>query len=249
MGFSDLVSFLTIIPVGGRTVRDAASSSHWLPAVGLLVGVPAGLLGWFVSIYAGPLAGGAAALAAACIMTGLHHVDGLADFADGLMARGSRERRIAAMRDKATGAGGATAVVLCLLLAAAAASQRIGVELFVAVVLAEVAAKYAVVVTAAVGRAAAAGGGSLFCEATGAKRLATATCMWLVPGILAMWLFPGSNLGFLAILGAASAAAAAVAVTAAAQNAFGGVTGDVMGAAHEAGRAAAMISVVSAWAA
>lgn len=248
MGFSDLVSFLTIIPVGGRTVQGAASSSHWLPVVGLLVGVPAGLLGWLVSIYAGPLAGAAAALAAACIITGLHHVDGLADFADGLMARGSRERRIAAMRDKATGAGGAAAVALCLLLAAAAASQRSGADLLVVLVLAEVAAKYSVVVTAAAGRAAAAGGGSLFCEATGAKRLAAATCVWLVPGILAMWLVPGSNLGLLAILGAASAAAAAVMVTAVAQNAFGGVTGDVMGAAHETGRAAAIIAVVSAWA-
>jgi cobalamin synthase len=62
-----------------------------------------------------------------------------------------------------------------------------------------------------------------------------------------MWLVPGSNLGFLVILGVAAAAAAAVSVTAAAQNAFGGVTGDVMGAAHEAGRAAAIIAVVSAW--
>ena len=245
VGFSDVVSFLTVIPVGGRTIQAAASSSHWLPAVGLLVGIPAGLLGWAVSVYAGPLAGAAAALAAACMITGLHHVDGLADFADGLMARGSAQRRIAAMRDKATGAGGAAAVVLCLLVAASAASQRSGMEIFVVIVLAEVAAKYGMVVTAAVGRAAADGSGALFCASTNGGRLAAATCMWLVPGVLVWWLAPGSGLGPLVVAGCISAAATAVVVTAAAGRAFGGVTGDVMGAVHETGRAAAVLVMVS----
>lgn len=244
VGFFDAVSFLTIIPVGNRTIKGAALSSHWLPVVGLLVGVPAGLLGWIVSVYAGPLAGAAAALAAACMITGLHHMDGLADFADGMMARGSAARRIEAMRDKATGAGGAAAVVLCLLLAAAAASNRTGMDMFIIVVLAEVAAKYGVVVTAAASRAAAGGSGDLFCAATDTKRLVAATCMWLVPG-MAWWLVAGSGLGFLVMVGGASAAAAAVVVTAVARRAFGGVTGDVMGAAHETGRATAILAMVS----
>lgn len=245
VGFSDVVSFLTIIPVGGRTIQGAASSSYWLPVVGLLTGVPAGLLGWAVSIYAGPLAGAAVALAAACILAGLHHLDGLADFADGLMARGSAQRRIEVMRDKATGAGGAAAVVLCLLVAASAASQTDGMGIFAIIVLAEVAAKYGMVVTAAVGRPAADGSGALFCTHTGGGRLAVATCMWLVPGVLAWWLAPGSGLGPLIVAGGISAAATAVAVTAVAGRILGGVTGDVMGAAHETGRAAAVLVMVS----
>ena len=245
MGFSDLVSFLTIIPVGGRTIQGAASSSHWLPAVGLLTGVPAGLLGWAVSVYAGSLAGAAAALAAACVLAGLHHLDGLADFADGLMARGSARRRIEVMRDKATGAGGAAAIILCTLIAVSAASQTDGMALFVVIALAEVAAKYGMVVTAALGRAAADGSGALFCARTGGGRLAAATCMWLVPGILAWWLAPGSGLGPLVVAGGISAAVVAATVTAVAKRTLGGVTGDVMGAAHETGRAAAVLVMVS----
>ena len=245
VGFSDLVSFLTIIPVGGRTIQGAASSSHWLPVVGLLTGIPAGLLGWAVSVYAGPLAGAAVALAAACVLAGLHHLDGLADFADGLMARGSAKRRMEAMRDKATGAGGAAAIVFCTLIAVSAASQTNGMVLFVIIVLAEVAAKYGMVLTAALGRAAADGSGALFCARTGGGRLAAATCMWLVPGVLAWWLAPGWGLGQLVVIGGISAAVAAAAVTAVARRTLGGVTGDVMGAAHETGRAAAVLVMVS----
>lgn len=249
MGFSDLVSFLTVLPAGGRSVRGAASSVHYSPAVGFMVGVPAGLLGWLVSMYAGPLAGAVAALAAACIMAGFHHVDGLADFADGVMAHGSRERRLAAMRDTATGAGGITAVVLCLMMTAAAASQVAGMDLLALVVFAEVAAKYSLVVAAAAGRAAAEGSGSLFCNAAGPRRLAASTCMWLVPGVILMWLVPDHNLGLLMMLAGVAAGVAAAAVTVISHRAFGVVTGDVMGATHEVGRAAAVMCMVSGWAA
>lgn len=245
VGFFDLVSFLTIIPTGNRTIQGAAYTSYALPVVGLLVGLPAGLLGWLISIYAGPLAGAAAALAAACILVGLHHIDGLADFADGLMARGNADVRIAAMRDTSTGAGGTAAVLLCLMIVVSAASQRSGLELFLMVVLAEVAAKYAVVVTAAVGRAAVDGSGAVFCKATGIGRLAVATSLWLVPCILIWWLVPTSPVGFLVIAGCASSAVAALVVTALANRSFGGVTGDVMGATHEIGRMTAVLVMVS----
>ena len=52
-------------------------------------------------------------------------------------------------------------------------------------------------------------------------------------------------MGQLVVAGGISAAAAAAAVTAVAGRTFGGVTGDVMGAAHETGRAAAVLVMVS----
>lgn len=245
MGFSDLISFFTILPVGSRTIQAAASSSHWLPVMGILVGVPSGLLGWLISIYAGPLAGAAAALAAACMLAGFHHVDGLADFADGLMARGSCERRIAAMRDKATGAGGACALVFCILLAASAMSQKAGADIFLLAILSEVAAKYAMVVSAAAGRAAAPGTGALFCESTGRRHLAAATTLWLVPGVACMWLYPDDMFGILIILSATSAGISSVILTILSGRALGGITGDVLGAIHETGRTTSLVVMVS----
>lgn len=247
MGFSDLITFLTIIPAGGHSIRGAASHMHYMPAVGLVIGVPAGLFGWLVSIYAGPLAGAAVALAGACILAGFHHMDGLADFADGMMAGGSHERRLGIMQDNTTGAGGVTAVVFCIMITVAAASQRTGMDILVLVVAAEVAAKYSMVVAASVGKAAAQGSGLLFCEAAQSRRLVVATCMWLIPGVLCMWFMPEYDVGHLVILACISAALISVILTAIASRTFGGITGDVMGAAHEVGRAIAVLCMVSWW--
>ena len=40
------------------------------------------------------------------IITGIHHADGLADFADGLMVKGSKEKKLKAMKDVSTGSAG-----------------------------------------------------------------------------------------------------------------------------------------------
>ena len=141
------------------------------------------------------------------------------------------------MRDKATGAAGVSSVVLCIAFVVAALSQRSGAELLLAVVISEVAAKYSMVVAAYLGRPAAKGGGALFCGAVDGKRLGAATAIWLVP-VLALGVLPAA----LPVVAAAGAAAILVAVS---SRAFGGITGDVLGAVNEIGRAAALGVAVS----
>lgn len=237
MGFRDVISFLTVIPAGGGTIEGAARSSYLFPLAGLVVGAIAGGLGWLASGYVDPLVAGVLVAAGLAVVTGMHHLDGLADFADGLMASGTARRRISAMRDKATGAAGVSSVVLCIAFVVAALSQRSGAELLLAVVISEVAAKYAMVVAAYLGRPAAKGGGALFCGAVDGKRLGVATAIWLVP-VLALGVLPAA----LPVVAAVGTAAILVAVS---SRAFGGITGDVLGSVNEIGRAAALGVAVS----
>ena len=55
-------------------------------------------------------------VAALALVTGVLHLDGLADVCDGLAARGGRERFLAVMKDSRIGAAGAAGLVLALFL-------------------------------------------------------------------------------------------------------------------------------------
>ncbi len=56
------------------------------------------------------------AVLALYLTIGLLHLDGLADWADGIMVKGDRERKVRAMKDLNTGIAGVFAVVTVLLL-------------------------------------------------------------------------------------------------------------------------------------
>jgi len=108
-----LLSFFTRIPVGGSEEHPgklylliivAAIISLFPVAIFLLTYrfLPRTLVSILsiISIYG---------------VTGLIHVDGLADFSDGIMKKGTREEKVKAMKDVNTGIAGIFSVVLVLL--------------------------------------------------------------------------------------------------------------------------------------
>ncbi|MEO5885482.1 MAG: adenosylcobinamide-GDP ribazoletransferase [Candidatus Limnocylindrales bacterium] len=104
------VALLTRLSVGsGRGDRTGAAA---FPVVGLLVGVlasvPVVVLG-----RAEPVLAGLLAVAAAAVVTGALHLDGLADTADALLAPDA-VRAESARKDPAAGPGGVVALVLVL---------------------------------------------------------------------------------------------------------------------------------------
>lgn len=115
------VSFLTVLPVanadGGAGERLGRA---YFPAIGALIGLVAGIALVATSAAATPLLGAAVAVAVLCLLTGAIHLDGVADSADGLLAAGDVQRRLAAMRDPHLGSYGVTAVVMVLVLDVAA---------------------------------------------------------------------------------------------------------------------------------
>ncbi len=226
-----------------HALEQAARGMPAFPIVGMIIGAMAGAAGAGL-IWAGadPLVGAFAAVAAAAILTGLHHADGLADLADGLMAGGSPRRRLAAMRDRSVGAAGASALALSYIGTVLALSLAGGAyDLLVAVVLSEAAAKFAMVLMARVARPAAPGSGAVFAAAArgpaGAWRLAAAAAAAAAPAVLL-----GSYAGAAMIV---AAAAAALALAAVSTRAFGGITGDALGAGNEAARLAAVMAFVT----
>jgi adenosylcobinamide-GDP ribazoletransferase len=111
------VQMLTRVPVRLRSApsaREQALAAAWYPLVGAGIGAAAAAAHWaLVRAHLPPLAPWAA-LAAAVVVTGAFHEDGLADTADGLFGGRDRARRLEIMRDSRVGTFGVVALVLVL---------------------------------------------------------------------------------------------------------------------------------------
>jgi adenosylcobinamide-GDP ribazoletransferase len=109
-GLPRAITLLTILPAPASTTGlDGAAG--WFA----LVGAGIGALTTGVRVGAEQLLGRTPAtvlaMIALVVVSGALHQDGLADTADGLGARGGRDRRLEVMRDSATGVFGALALI------------------------------------------------------------------------------------------------------------------------------------------
>lgn len=109
----EALAFLT--PFGGARA-PSPGALPWFPIVGAVVGAAVGAGWWAAGEVWSPLlaAGVAVVLDLAC--TGMLHVDGVADSADGLLPHLPRERRLEVMAEPAVGAFGVSALVGVLVL-------------------------------------------------------------------------------------------------------------------------------------
>jgi len=85
------------------------------PLVGLVLGA---ILG--VAAYIATLAMPSSLVAIVVIMAiyklcGINHIDGLADFGDGVIAHGTLEKKVSAMKDVSLGTGGGVFIAVLLL--------------------------------------------------------------------------------------------------------------------------------------
>ncbi len=234
------VRLLTIIPVPVPSEFDAAAMSRSValfPLVGLAIGGTTAGVAWLASLVMPDLVAAALAVVAAVALTGALHLDGLADTADGLFGGRTPQRRLEIMRDPHIGVFGAVAVALVLLLKLATVSALVGAGEWAAIALVPALGRLAAVaVTGAFPYVRADGLGAPF---AGAGRiaigLAGATAVAAALVLAGPW--------GLAVFGGALLAGLAVGRLAAAKLS-GGVTGDVYGAAVEAGEVVALFTLV-----
>jgi adenosylcobinamide-GDP ribazoletransferase len=230
------VTLLTAIPLpGGRKRpaaadrRTAAAAMYWAPVVGLLAGaVSAGVLLLAARIgHTGPLLAAALAVAAGAILTRALHLDGLADFADGLGSARPADEALAIMKRSDIGPFGVVTLVFILLLqvSALARAQELG-RGPAAVLAAAVAARLAMTLACRRGVPAARPGG-LGALVAGSVRLGPATALALA-ALAAAW-----AAGWIFAIAVAAALAVSVAATMLAVRRLGGITGDVLGALAE----------------
>ncbi|MEM3942322.1 MAG: adenosylcobinamide-GDP ribazoletransferase, partial [Candidatus Bathyarchaeia archaeon] len=121
----NLISFLTILPVGMSEdcLKDAAEHMYLFPIIGALIGSIGGAMALLLSFFLPNIIVGGLTCGFILLLTGLHHVDGLLDFGDGLMCHGPPDRKIKAMHDVNTGTGGLTLGLITILTTAFCISQ------------------------------------------------------------------------------------------------------------------------------
>ncbi|MGH4011020.1 MAG: adenosylcobinamide-GDP ribazoletransferase [Pseudonocardiaceae bacterium] len=228
------VSWLTVLPVDGPVEVDrtvARRALYWAPLVGAGLGVAAvGVLAVLSALGTPPLLVG---LAVVAMLAGLNrgmHLDGLADTADGLGCYGGPQRALTVMRDGSTGPFGVVALVLVLIAQAGALEVLAETGRLVAVVLAVTAGRVAFSWCARRGvpPARPAGLGALVAGSQPHAVPFAWSAVLLAAGLLAV---PGRP--WQGALAVALAALVVVALSAHTHRRFGGVTGDVLGAASE----------------
>ena len=231
-------SFLTIIPTSNANLETVAKYMYLFPIVGIVIGLLVGSFGYGLSFFLDPLIVSLLVVASLTLITGIHHTDGLGDFADGLMTKGSKEKKIKAMKDLATGSGGIVAIVLYLVGLIVAISLSTGFQLFLAIFLSEIVAKFSMVLMASIGKSASAGSNSPFVELMkNRKKLAVSTIITLIPLIVL-----GGTTGLIIFAIGTTFTLFLVAIS---TRSFGGITGDVLGATNELTRLASLLVFVS----
>jgi adenosylcobinamide-GDP ribazoletransferase len=240
------LSLLTVVPIqtGAPSGRDAAGALRWAPVVGAAVGALAGLVVWgLASAGTSALVAGLVAVGFLALVTRGMHVDGLADTADGLGSYGPPARALTVMKDGGAGPFAVVTLLVVLGAQAAALAQVDGAGWRTVAVAA---------VACGVGRTGfcwiarrgvvAARPGGLGALVAGSQPRWVAVTWWVV-------LAAAGHLvvGWRGPLGVVLAAALTIGLSAHTARRFGGMSGDVLGAASELGTAVVLVVVATAF--
>ncbi|MDJ0393033.1 adenosylcobinamide-GDP ribazoletransferase [Rhodococcus sp. G-MC3] len=228
------LSWLTVLPVRGPHDigrREAGRAITSTPIVGVLLGTLSTLLLWVSQtlsldgILAGFLTVGALAL-----MTRGMHVDGLADTADGLGCYGPPERAREVMQSGSAGPFGIAAITVVLAVQATAFGALADEHAWVSILLAVTAGRVAVVVACRRGISAASERG--FGALVAGTQSPLIVAFWSVAAVAASLAAVNSRWWQGPIVMAVALGAGALIVHHCCSR-FGGMSGDVLGAAVE----------------
>lgn len=235
------LGFLTTLPI--RQDDDSWEAFRRHPEVVLVPGYAVGLL-VAAPVIVSPSAalGGFGFVLAVALLTGINHLDGLTDFADGLAIHGTESERVAAMRDSSVGVGGLLAggLVVLGLFAVGWELTELGRRALGVIVAAEVAAKLAMLVVLVEGTPRHEGLGSALAEFATRRSLAVGVVL-AVPAMAVTWPSPAG------VVALAGGVAVATGMERLASTRLGGTSGDVVGATNEVARLAALLAGVIVW--
>jgi adenosylcobinamide-GDP ribazoletransferase len=190
-------------------------------------------------------------------LTGLNHLDGIADIGDGMTAHGSLEKKIKALKDMSLGIGGvafASLVILSLysslislfdqaIITSVNDGTSIAIIVFLSMFVAEICAKQSMLTVAAFGKSIHEGLGSILVENTTMPKYIAGFVLGIISCVLAFSYIDFALVGVLAFI--ASIVATFVLMNVSKRH-FGGVNGDVIGSSNEIGRIIALITITLA---
>jgi adenosylcobinamide-GDP ribazoletransferase len=239
----EIISFLTIIPIGkfGRSdgLEDISKRMFLFPFIGLLIGlltIPVVLISFylfnqFVSAFIVTLF--------LIVLTGIHHTDALADFADGIMVRGNKEKKYNVMHDPRIGSAGTVAISGYVIGMVVAISSITSLDkLMIAIILSEIMSKYSMVLESHYCESAWDGYSSLFTKnMKSKKKMAVATILTIaLIALISNMSVIGLQIFILGII------CCFIVIYISKKN-FGGITGDVLGATNEIVRLCSLLSL------
>ena len=234
-------AFAFLTPLGGA-VTPSADALAWFPVVGAAVGLFLGGTWWAAAeVWPAPVAA-AVVIVADLAVTGMLHLDGLVDSADGLLPPLDRERRLEVMADPRAGAFGVGAAGAVLLLRWASLAVLAPRPLLLGGLWCASRAAMALATTT-VPYARPSGLAAVFLTASRPGRTGAAAGLGLLGGLALGALGRGWG-GVAAVLAVSAGAGAVVAV---ARRRLGGFTGDVLGAAGIVGETAGLLVAAARW--
>jgi len=222
--FLAAVSFLTIVPVNGKSVLPGRAAVFF-PVIGVLLGAAgAGL--FIAASFALPVS--LAALLTVTfwtVISGVLHEDGIADVADAMRAGRTREKMLAILKDSRIGTYGAVAIVLSLAARWQALEHVPAAHILFVCILAQAVPRAAMVALAWVSRPSGDGLGLAFTSS-----LTTAGALAAIAQGLAASMLLGWRAGLLIVAGAYLIVRGARAYF---YKRIGGVNGDCLGATEQ----------------
>ncbi len=230
--------WLSTIPVGISMEGVEALMRHVyvFPVVGLVLGAILSAVAFLAGLALPSGLVAVIVIAAIYRLCGINHIDGLADFGDGVVAHGTLEKKVQAMKDVNLGTGGGVFIALILLAMYSIISNLPSGLLPLALIAAEVSAKESMIAFAAFSRSLQKGFGQIMIEKTGIKEF-----------LIGLAISAAACAAVLGPLGLAVLAASLVAslyMVVVAKRNFGGATGDGIGASNEICRAVALAAAL-----
>lgn len=229
------VALLTVL---GRATEPTARAWRWFPVVGAGAGALVGGAWWLADQAFPPLLAGGLAVVAGLTVTGLLHVDGLADAADGLLCHAPRRERLRIMRSPDVGAFGVTVVAAALLLQMSA----LGVQAVSVVLIAAIWSGSRTAITAAPA-------GLPYAREDGivSDMLEPKVSAWPLVALAPVVAVATIVEGFRGLAAVVATVAGVAVVLWLARRRLGGFTGDVLGAAIVVGETVGIVAGAGRW--
>jgi len=238
------IAFLTILPVGRSAktyeLENISKNMFLFPVIGAVIGIITLPITIASSYFFNQYIAAFIITIFLIVITGIHHTDALADFADGMMVKGNKEKKYQVMHDPRIGSAGAVAISGYILGMILAISSISGIDrLIIAIIVSEIVAKYSMVLQAFYSNSAWDGYSSQFTKnMKSKKKFCIATI--ITAALVASLSYTDPLIG-IQILGIGLICSLIVIYIS--NKNVGGITGDVMGATNEIVRLVSLISL------
>ena len=238
-GLLGLITFSTILPLKIHTTIQEMAKFTWMwPLIGAGIGIIVGTVGYLlVGIINLPQFMSATIIYSFALwFTGFHHLDGLIDFGDGMMAHGDFEKKLEIMRDQRIGTGGLAYLLIVAIITFTSIAYAPAGIIFLILLISETAAKLGLITCCTFCEPYSNGTGRFFIDAMNIKLFLIILIICLGIGFFSL-----KTAGVLGIIGGL---VGGLIIAVVAKIKFIYATGDILGASNEISRMISLIFMI-----